>query len=254
MFRIKDWLMKKILWIVVPLLTLLLYGSTFAAMSNREILKKADQARGNLHGITWEVVVTSTENDRTTTMTFDVKARRFDVLAENLAPPKYKGNKLLMLSGNMWFHRPGLSKPVPVSRRHKLLGLAVYGDIASTNYAEDYEVASVGDDTVKEEACYLFDLKARTKQSTYDRIKYWISKDRMVGVKAEYFTVSGKIFKSAVMEYDNRVTIDGETRPFISRITIRDELMTDDITTLDFTRPDFQKLPDYIFNLNLLKR
>jgi hypothetical protein len=187
-------------------------------------------------------------------MTFDVKARRFDVLAENLAPPKYKGNKLLMLTGNMWFHRPGLSKPVPVSRRHKLLGLAVYGDIASTNYAEDYEVMSVGEETVKKEACYLFNLKSKTKQSTYDRIKYWISKDRLVGVKAEYFTVSGKIFKSAVMEYDNRVTIDGEPRPFISTITIRDELLTDNTTSLDFTRPDFQKLPDYIFNLNLLKR
>jgi outer membrane lipoprotein-sorting protein len=246
--------MNKTLWIGTPLLILLLYGSVCAAISNKEILRKADQARGNLHGITWEVVVASTEKNRTTTMTFDVKARRFDVLAENLAPPKYKGNKLLMLTGNMWFHRPGLSKPVPVSRRHKLLGLAVYGDIASTNYAQDYEVVSVEEESINEEACYLFDLKSKTKKSTYDRIKYWISKDRLVGVKAEYFTVSGKTFKSAVMEYDNRVTIDDEPRPFISRITIRDELLTDDTTSMDFARPDFQKLPDYIFNLNLLKR
>jgi hypothetical protein len=246
--------MNRLIWIGAPLVTFLLYGNVFAAISNIEILRKADQARGNLHGITWEVVVTAAERNRTTTMTFEVKARRFDVLAENVAPPKYKGNKLLMLTGNMWFHRPGLSKPVPVSRRHKLLGLAVYGDIASTNYAEDYEVVSVGNDSVEGEACYLFDLKAKTKQSTYDGIKYWISKDRLVGVKAEYFTVSGKTFKSAVMEYDNRVTIDNEPRPFISNITIRDELLTDDSTSMDFTRPDFKKLPDYIFNLNLLKR
>lgn len=187
-------------------------------------------------------------------MTFDVKARKFDILAENLAPPKYKGNMLLMVNGLMWFHRPGLSKPVPISRRQKLLGKAAYGDIASTNYAEDYEATSLGDESVNGEQCYLFDLKSKNKKSTYDRIKYWISKDRLVGVKAEYFTVSGKIFKSAVMEYRNRVEIDGKPHPFISRITIQDELLTDDITTLEFTKPDFRKLPDYVFNLNLLKR
>lgn len=246
--------MNKVRWIGTLLAAVLLYGDSFAATSTTDILRKADQARGNLHGITWEVVVTSIDHNRTTAMTFDVKARRFDILAENLAPPKYKGNKLLMVTGLMWFHRPGLSKPVPVSRRQKLLGNAAYGDIASTNYAEDYEATSLGDESVNGGTCYLFDLKSKNKKSTYDRIKYWISKDRLVGVKAEYFTVSGKTFKSAVMEYRNRVEIDGKPRPFISRITIQDELLTDDITTLNFTKPDFRKLPDYVFNLNLLKR
>ena len=45
----------------------------------------------------------------------------------------------------------------------------------------------------------------KDKKTTYDRIKYWISKDRVVGVKAEYFTVSGKQFKSAAMAYTNTV-------------------------------------------------
>jgi hypothetical protein len=30
--------------------------------------------------------------------------------------------------------------------------------------------------------------------------------------------------------------------------------MTNDVTTLIFTRPNFQKLSDYVFNLNLLVR
>jgi hypothetical protein len=254
MFEQRANVMKKLSWFGTFFAAVLLWSDPLGAISTIDILRKADQARGNLHGITWEVVVRSVDHKRISIMTFDVKARGFDILAENLAPPKYKGNKLLMVTGNMWFHRPGLSKPVPISRRHKLLGNAAYGDIASTNYAEDYEATPFGDETINGEDCCIFGLKSKNKQSTYDRIKYWISKDRLVGVKAEYFTVSGKKFKSATMEYGNRVEIDAEFRPFISKIMIYDELLSDDITTLNFTRPDFRELADYIFNRNFLKR
>jgi Outer membrane lipoprotein-sorting protein len=230
----------------------LIWNDLLAASTVQEILHQADQARGNLEGITWEVSLESVENTRTETMTFEVKARGFDILGENLAPPRSKGNKILMLRGNMWFYKPGLSKAVPISRRQRLLGNAVYGDIAATNYADEYEATTLADDTVNGEVCYVFDLKSKDKKTTYDRIKYWISKDRVVGVKAEYFTVSGKQFKSSTMEYAHTVEIDGQARPFISRIVIYDELMSNDITTLFLRRPRLQPLPDYVFDLNLL--
>ena len=37
----------------------------------------------------------------------------FDFLAVYTAPPRQRDAKLLMVNRNMWFHRPGLSKPVP---------------------------------------------------------------------------------------------------------------------------------------------
>ena len=187
-------------------------------------------------------------------MTISVKARGFDIATENMAPPKYKGNKLLMLRGSMWFYKPGLSKPVPISRRQKLLGNAVYGDIAATNYASDYTASPLPDETINNESCYTFGLKSRNKKSTYDRIVYWISKERLVGVKADYYTVSGKKFKTAFMQYENSVVIDGRLKPFISSLVIYDELMSRDITTLSLTDPGLKALPDYLFNLNLLRR
>jgi hypothetical protein len=72
-----------------------------AANTVQEILHQADQARGNLEGVTWEVSLESVENSRTETMTFDVNARGFDILAQTLAPPKSKGQKILMLRGNL---------------------------------------------------------------------------------------------------------------------------------------------------------
>ncbi len=232
----------------------LLWSDPVSALTTQEILRKADESRGNLEGISWVVTVTSKSHRGIESMAYDVKARGFDILAENMAPPKYKGNKILLLSGNMWFDTPDLSKPVPISQRQRLLGNAAYGDIASTNYANDYEATRLEDQAVEGEDCYVFDLKSKDKRASYDRIKYWISKSRLVGVKADYFTVSGKKLKTSSMLYKSRVKVDGEFRPFISKITILDELASTDVTTLDMKNKGIRKLPDYLFNLNLLRK
>lgn len=219
-----------------------------------EVLKRADESRGNLQGIAWRVEVESNERGRKDSMLYDIKARGFNISGTNMAPPKSKGQKLLMIDNNMWFHKPGLSKPIPISLRQKLMGQASYGDVASTNYAEDYEATRLADETVDGAPCYVFDLKARNSHTTYDRIRYWVDKQRLVGVKADYFTLSGKRFKSASMNYGSTVMINGEARPFISQIAIYEELMSGDVTTLSMTRPQLTPLPDYIFNLNLFMK
>lgn len=76
---------------------------------------------------------------------------------------------------NMWFVKPGLRKPVPISPRQKLSGGAANGDIASTNYAGDYKAQYVSDERVGETDCYLFDLLSNTRKATYYRIRYWIN-------------------------------------------------------------------------------
>ncbi|MBI4528170.1 MAG: outer membrane lipoprotein-sorting protein [Deltaproteobacteria bacterium] len=236
------------------LTALLLNAAPLPANASKDILRKADQSRGNLEGITWEVTVVSESHRGVETQIYDVKARGFDILAENLNPPKYRGNKILMINGNMWFHTPDLSKPVPISQRQRLLGNAAYGDIAATNYAEDYDATLLGEDKIEGEDCFVFDLKSKDKRATYDRITYWISKSRIVGVKAEYFTVSGKKLKKATMRYDSRTKVNGEVRPFISRMIILDEVVSTAVTTLAMKNKGFQKLPDYIFNLSLLRK
>jgi hypothetical protein len=200
------------------------------------------------------VALESIKKKRARAITLDVKARGFDYLGVYLSPPKSKGNKILMVKGNMWFYRTGLSKPIPISRRQKLMGQAAYGDIASTNYARDYQATLLAEEEINGELCDVFDLKSINKKTTYDRIKYWISKERLVGVKAEYFTVSGKIFKSAAMEYANTVTIDAVARPFISKISIKEALGSNDVTFLKLSKPSLKKLSDSTFNLNLLRR
>jgi len=221
---------------------------------NSRILQKADEARGNLQGVQWIVSVVAGKKEINNKVTFEVKARGFETLATCKFPAKDKGNKVLMVNGNMWFYKPGLSKPVPIARRQKLMGGAAYGDIASTNYDEDYTAKPLPDDFFEDLDCYVFDLKAKTSKATYDRIKYWISKQDLTGIRAEYYTLSGKIFKSALMQYKNKVIVDGVERKFISEIDIRDEIAGGSHTILTFEKPDVGKIPDHVFNLNLLRR
>jgi hypothetical protein len=222
------------------------------AMTPEEVLKKSDEARGNAEGIEWEIDMNSIESGREQQRTIKVSAHSFKSMAEFLAPSNVKGQKMLMVDRNMWFAKPGLSKAVPISPRQKLLGGAANGDIASTNYAGDYKITQASEDTVGKEPCYLFDLAAIDKKVTYDRIKYWISKERFAGVKAEFYTVSGKMFKTAIFEYNNSITINGEKRPFISKMIITNAIIKEDVTTMDFHKVTFKKIPDSMFNLNLL--
>ena len=244
----------------IVMLVILLSGMVFnaksalAEMTPKEILQKADEARGNVEGVEWTIKIESIERGRKQDRTLIIKARDFNSLAEFTSPPKVKGRKLLMIDRNMWFVKSGLRKPVPISPRQKLIGGASNGDIASTNYAGDYKVTNASEELVNEEPCYLYELTATNKKATYDRIKYWISKKRLVGVKADFFTVSGKMFKSATFEYDNSIMVQDRPRSFVSKMVITNAVIKEDITTMIYSKVKIKRIPDSTFNLNLLVR
>ncbi len=169
--------MKRIAVFISSIVILLYLVSRFAygqEMTVRDILKHADQARGNLDGIVWSIMITTNE-DGNESRGMTVKVKRNNTLAKFTSPANMNDRMVLMVDRNMWFIRSGLKKPVSLSPRQKLLGDAANGDIASTNYVEDYAATLLGEEAVRGEACYVLDLKAVNKSVTYDRIKYWVS-------------------------------------------------------------------------------
>jgi hypothetical protein len=240
-------------------LTVLLLAAALCAYGQdsrlKDILRHADRARGNVGGIIWDITITTNEEGAAETRGLTVKVKRSNTLAKYTAPAAMSDRMVLMVDRNMWFIRSGLKKPVSISPRQKLMGDAANGDIASTNYNEDYKAELVGEEAVGAEPCYVLDLKAANKNVTYDRIKYWVSKERLVGVKAEFYTLSGKLFKTAEFRYDNRVKLDGgEETPFVSELVIRDSIQHDKVTTLKYSNVRVQAVPDSTFNLNVLVR
>jgi hypothetical protein len=233
---------------------LLLAGSAQAdAPDAAEILKSSDRARGGgLPGIRWTVrIVPSNGGDAEPERLLILKANATSSLAETREPVRFKGSKLLQVDRNMWMSRPGLRKPIPISPRQKLSGQAAQGDIASTNYAVDYQAKLVREEEVNGEACHVLELKAVNKLCTYEHITYWVSKQRLVGVKAEFFSLSGKLLKSATFEYGNHITHGGKTFPFVSKMTLRDAL-TPAETTLAYSGVEVTELARAEFDVNRL--
>ncbi len=228
--------------------------SVYAVPDADTILKDSDHARGGgLPGIVWEIKVVSRDGDRTDEpQRLVVRAVDDSSVAETLEPVRFKGSKILQVDRNMWLTRPGLSKPIPISPRQRMSGQASNGDIAATNYAGDYDARMNRSETLDGEACYVLDLSAKHKRTTYDRIRYWVSVKRVVGIKAEFYSVSGKLLKTARFEYNNAIEHEGRQVPFVSKMTIHDALV-DAETTMEFDTVRVKKIAASEFDLGQMQ-
>jgi Outer membrane lipoprotein-sorting protein len=239
-------------WLFVWLLGL--GASALAAPDAQTLLKDSDRARGGgLPGIVWQIKLVSRDGDRVSDeQRLEVRAVDDASVAETLEPARFKGSKLLQVGRNMWLTRPGLSKPIPISPRQRLSGEAANGDIAATNYADDYRARLIGDAVVDGEPCYELDLTAKHKRTTYDHVHYWVSKSRMVGVEAEFYSLSGKLLKTARFDYGNTILFEGRRIPFVSRMTIRDALI-DAETTMEYGTVQVRVIPPDVFDLGQIQ-
>ena len=240
-------------WILMLAFGLMLANAAWAqAPDAAQILAASDKARGGgLPGITWQVdVTTQGSSRRSDDMSLVVKSNGDDNLMVIVSPAKARGRKILMRGNNMWFSTPNVRKPVPISPRQRLTGQASYGDVAATNYVEDYTATLSGTETVDQKPCYVLDLSAANGSVTYDKIRYWVAQDSGLGVKADFYTISGKLLKTATFEYNNAISYDGKTIPFVSQMRITDTLAGDTVTTLTYSSIETRALSARDFQLN----
>lgn len=227
--------------------------SAAAEVDPVEMLKKADMARGGgFPGLYWKIALQSQDAQKVENQELTVKTDGSSTLAEFSAPDNMSDQKLLMVGRNMWFARTGLRRPVPISPRQRLLGQASNGDIAATNYAKDYNPAIVGDEMVDGEACYRLTLTAKSDEVTYPRIDYWVSVSKNQAVRADFYSFSGKVVKSALFEYAAQLEYQGRKQAFISRMVIVDRIRTDQKTVLQYSDVHAAALPRRTFDLNFL--
>ncbi len=233
----------------------LLFGSAVAADPNpSDLLLSSDRARGGgLGGLSMESkVVSYRDGAEDQSYTLQIEADQNSSLVTFLTPATSAGKMMLMQNRNMWFISPDVSKPVPISPRQRLLGEASNGDVATTNYSRDYDASMAGVADVNGQACYVLDLKAKEQNVTYDRIKYYISKNAPLALKAEYFTLSDKLLKTSYMEYENTITYQGKQIRFISKFEIQDQIQPGQNTVLTYINPKAASIPQSHFDLRSL--
>jgi outer membrane lipoprotein-sorting protein len=221
----------------------------------QELMKASDRYRGGLVvGVTWNITITSVEDNDTTTSQYTVRAKGVNALAECTKPARCKGEVVLFNNRNLWFLKSGVKKPVAISARQRLSGQAANGDIASTNYARDYDAVYERDESVDGTPAYVLLLKAKDKNVTYDKIRYWISKSKKLALKADFLTLQGELFKSATFEYQNSLVSGGKKIPFVSGMKITDAAFPKNITTINYESPREEAHDDSIFNINNVSR
>ncbi len=232
----------------------LIASAAHAAPDAQQLLENADRARGGgLPGIVWTIHLIPREGDRKLEeQRLEVRAVDDASVAETLEPARFRGAKILQVGRNMWLTKTGLSKPIPVSPRQRMTGQASNGDIAATNYAADYNATLAGEEVLDGDACHVLELRAKHKRTTYDRVRYWVSKARGIAVKAEFYSLSGKLLKTALFEYGNEIRFEGRSIPFVSRMTIRDTLI-DAETDMRYETVKVRKVPAAEFDLGQMQ-
>jgi hypothetical protein len=229
------------------------YGAP--APSAKQLLLQSDEARGTLKGgVSWHAKLLDTEDGETNESQFLVQCAGDNAHVETMAPVRKKGEVMVFNNRTMWYFKSGLKKPVSLSARQKLSGQAANGDIANTNYARDYNGRIVGTEKIGQEEAYKLELKAVDKDTTYDRINYWISKDNKLGIKAEFLTLQGALMKTATFDYENSITVNGKSQKFISKMFITDAKNKSSTSTLIYTSPQKQDINNALFNINNLVR
>jgi len=228
------------------------------APDGEEILAATDKVRGGgVPGVQWDLKIVTTDLDADSgslERRLQVRAAVDNSVAETTYPPRAAGGRLLQLGRNMWYGRPDLQRPISISSRQKMIGPAANGDIAATNYRKDYDATLLREEDVEGEPAYVLDLIAKNKFCTYDRIVYWVSKARMVPLKAEFYTVSGKVLKTATFESENTILVDGEKLPFVSRMVIQDAINSESVSTLEYTNLKVRPFGPDVFSVASLSR
>ena len=232
-------------------LAMLMLAAPAWADDAADIVRDADLARRPGQSFVWKITVTSQEKGKEPSVDgFEVFVKGTGrVFVKFIAPPRNVGRSLLALNRDLWIYLPDAGKPVRIPLSQRLVGQVSNGDIARVDYAGDYTPALAGQDTVDGVPCHVLDLKAKTKEVTYAAIKYWVSKDRRLPLKAEYYAGTGTLLKTGVFE--NFKDVGGHL--LATRLTLADAIRKDKKSVLDYGEVAVRDLPDKYFDKNYMK-
>jgi hypothetical protein len=161
---------------------------------------------------------------------------------------KTKDMKLLYVEENMWVYLPNTHRPIRITPIQRLMGEASNGDVARVNLSGDYDVMQLGTVDIEGVLCLKLQLTARKKSATYHRIILYVREQDFRSLKAEFFLLSGKHFKTAY--YEEYKPVAG--RMTLSKMTIFDAIQKEKKTVFEYILIEDKTLPTKYFNKNYL--
>ena len=165
-----------------------------SAIDGVELLKKVDR---NLEPESYEsyrkLINIEPNGDRKEFVIYSVKKGKDQTASLFLSPSSDKGRSTLRQGDNMWLYIPNVGKPMRITSLQSVTG-GVFNnaDIMRLDYAVEYDVKSVDEQADH----YLLDLKAKTGDVAYDKLKMKVDKKLILPTEIEAFASSGMLMKT----------------------------------------------------------
>lgn len=216
-----------------------------AKLTPKDIVAKSDEKRGPQGSFSMIATVDFVDGKDIQKSVYSVKVKDTEnSLVDQTEPERNRGRRLLMKSYDMWLFTPNIKRPVRVGMEQRLTGDVSNGDIARTNFKDDYDAKIEGEEFVGKDDTYKILLIAKNKSVTYSKIHIWIAKKDFAPMKATFYALSGKALKNAVWE-DYKM-IDGLSRS--TKMVIRDYLKKDRVSTVVYSKHKLESFSDSMFN------
>jgi outer membrane lipoprotein-sorting protein len=218
----------------------------------REIVQKADQIRFPGEGFQVDVAVANSNAGQVTeTRQYRVLSKGNDNTIVMITEPAVDRGQIMLMKGrDLWIFLPNVSQPVRLSLAQRLTGQVANGDIARANFAGDYAPKIVRTEKVDGEDHYVLELTAVDRSVAYHRVLYWVKQKSFAPHKAEFYSLSDRLLKTA--RYENYQPMAGRPRP--TRLVMQDALRKGEESVLEYSGMVLRQLDDKIFTRDYLKR
>jgi outer membrane lipoprotein-sorting protein len=234
---------------IIVLLAAWLIAAPALALDGAAILRQVDR---NLEPESYEMyrklINIEPDGRKKEFVLYSVKKGRDKVAALFLSPASEKGRATLRLGDNMWLYIPGVGKPVRITSLQSVIG-GVFNnaDILRLDYTEEYAVESAkeeGDD-------YLLELKAKTGDVAYDRLKMRVDRKTVLPRVIEAYAASGMLIKTLTFK-DVKDFGGGIRRP--ATVETDSPVFKGYKSVMLFSQLKRREVPDEVFTQNYLSR
>jgi hypothetical protein len=219
------------------------------AQSAEEIIEKVDGYRKLSESFALEVKISDYKEDRLkdeAVFMGHFKGNEKSLLL--CTKGKNKRMKVLMKGDYMWVSLAGSRRALRITPMQRLMGQASNGDVAKTAFSIDYAPELVENN--QEQNMIKMRLKAKRKGATYQQIMLYIDNRHYRPIKAEFFLLSGKHFKTAF--YEDFMNIDQHL--VVQRIRIRDVIKKGRYTIMEYLDYHQAPVPEKYFNVMYLPK
>lgn len=222
------------------------------AVDAKAIVARADRIRFPEHAFQVDIDIVTTapdaEPDVRTYRTLSKGNENTVVLVT--APAIDRGQVLLMKDHDLWVFMPRISQPIRLPLSQRLTGQVANGDLARANFTGDYSPTFLRIEDIEGTPHYVLELNAVDRYVTYHRVLYWVNKKNDRPHKAEFYTRSGRLLKTAY--YSDFMKMQGAIRP--TKLVMIDALREGEQSELKYSNMVLRKLPDKLFTKDYLKK